>query len=173
MGVNHGFHLLAPFPGTEVREEKEKFDIKFLSDNWRDYHANRAIVETSSVTRNMLDDIAIEWENKFNGWLGYIRERINNGEASEEEAWPLVNLERIIIVYDLMMGKVIENTDISECKMDSSPEEALALFAERMTGTVKHSWDEILSVLKYEIAEGNLILLNNDGKFSLKWVDYL
>jgi len=84
-----------------------------------------------------------------------------------------VNLERIIIVYDLMMGKVIENTDISECKMDSSPEEALALFAERMTGTVKHSWDEILSVLKYEIAEGNLILLNNDGKFSLKWVDYL
>jgi radical SAM superfamily enzyme YgiQ (UPF0313 family) len=173
MGVNHGFHLLAPFPGTEVREEKEKFDIKFLSDDWRDYHANRAIVETSSVTRKMLDDIAIEWENKFNGWLGYIRERIKNGEASEEEAWPLVNLERIIIVYDLMMGRILENTSISEYRKASPPEETLGLFAERMAGSVKHSKNEILSVLKYEIGEGNLILMDEDGKCTLKWVDYL
>jgi radical SAM superfamily enzyme YgiQ (UPF0313 family) len=173
MGVNHGFHLLAPFPGTEVREEKEKFDIKFLSDNWRDYHANRAIVETSSVTRNMLDDIAIEWENKFNGWLGYVRERINNGEASEEEAWPLVNLERIIIVYDLMMGKVIEEKGFIEGVGVASESEALDLLAGKMAGSVKYSRDEILSVLKYEIEEGNLILTDDNGKYSLKWVDYL
>jgi radical SAM superfamily enzyme YgiQ (UPF0313 family) len=173
MGVSHGFHLLAPFPGTEVREKKEEFDLKILSDDWRDYHANRAIVETSSVTRKMLDDIAIEWENKFNGWLGYIRERIKNGEASEEEAWPLVNLERIILVYDLMMGEVVEKAKLPEDKAVSSPDEALSLFADIMAGSVKHSRDEILSVLKYEIDERNLILSDNNGKFGLQWVDYL
>ncbi len=173
MGVSHGFHLLAPFPGTEVREEKEKFDIRILSDDWRDYHANRAIVETSSVTRKMLDDIAIEWEEKFNGWLGYIRERIKNGEASEEEAWPLVNLERIIVVYDLMMGNLAEKTGPIDRETAASPDEALALFAERMACSVKHSSDEILPVLKYEIGEGNLILTDDEGKFGLKWVDYL
>ncbi|MDP2863696.1 MAG: radical SAM protein [Desulfobacterales bacterium] len=173
MGVSHGFHLLAPFPGTEVREEKEKFDIRFLSDDWRDYHANRAIVETSSVTRKMLDDIVIEWENKFNGWLGYIRERIKSGEASEEEAWPLVNLERIVLVYDLMMVRVIEEMGRLECETAASSSEALGLFADRMAGSVKYSRDEILSVLNYEIGEGNLILTDNDGKCSLKWVDYL
>jgi radical SAM superfamily enzyme YgiQ (UPF0313 family) len=172
MGVSHGFHLLAPFPGTEVREEKEKFDIRFLSDDWRDYHANRAIVETSSVTRKMLDDIVIEWENKFNGWLGYIRERIKNGEASEEEAWPLVNLERIVLVYDLMMGRVIEEMGPLEFETAAASSEALGLFADRMAGSVKYSRDEILSVLNYEVGEGNLILTDNDGKCSLKWVDY-
>jgi radical SAM superfamily enzyme YgiQ (UPF0313 family) len=173
MGVNHGFHLLAPFPGTEVREEKEKYDIKFLSDNWRDYHANRAIVETSSVTRDMLDDIAIEWENKFNGWLGYIRERIKSREATEEEAWPLVNLERIIIVYDLMMGRLVEDKGFIEGVSVASEPEALELLAGNMAGSVKHSREEIFSVLKYEIEEGNLILSYNNGKYQLRWVDYL
>jgi anaerobic magnesium-protoporphyrin IX monomethyl ester cyclase len=173
MGVSHGFHLLAPFPGTEVREEKDKFDIKLLSDDWRDYHANRAIVETSSVTRKMLDDIAIEWENKFNGWLGYIRERIKNGEASEEEAWPLVNLERIILVYDLMMKKVVEEKGSFDIKPPYDRAKVLELFAGRAAETVNYKRDEILSVVEYEIGEGNLIMRDDDGKCILKWVDYL
>ncbi|RPJ13900.1 MAG: radical SAM protein, partial [Desulfobacteraceae bacterium] len=173
MGVSHGFHLLAPFPGTEVREEKEKFDIRFLSDDWRDYHANRAIVETSSVTRKMLDDIVIEWENKFNGWLGYIKERIKNGDASEEEAWPLVNLERVVLIYDLMMGRIVEEKGYLEGRTVASKPEALRLLAEKMAGSVKYSSDEILSVLNYEVGQGNLKLTDDDGNYSLKWVDYL
>jgi len=173
MGVSHGFHLLAPFPGTEVREEKEKFDIRFLSDDWRDYHANRAIVETSSVTRQMLDDVVIEWESRFNGWLGYIKKRIESGEASEKEAWPLVNLERIVLVYDLMMGRVVEEKGFLEERTAASKSEALCRLADKMAGSVKHSRDEILSVLNYEIGGGNLILEDKEGKYSLQWVDYL
>ncbi|MFO7667313.1 MAG: radical SAM protein [Desulfobacterales bacterium] len=173
MGVSHGFHLLAPFPGTEVREEKEKFDIRFLSDDWRDYHANRAIVETSSVTRKMLDEIVIEWENRFNGWLGYIKERIKNEEASEEEAWPLVNLERVVLIYDLMMGRVVEEKGFLEYRTVASKSEALGLLAEKMAGSVKYSSDEILSVLNYEVNEGNLRLTDIDGNYILEWVDYL
>ncbi|MDQ1331619.1 MAG: anaerobic magnesium-protoporphyrin monomethyl ester cyclase [Thermodesulfobacteriota bacterium] len=173
MGVSHGFHLLAPFPGTEIREEKEKFDIKILSDDWRDYHANRAIVETSSVTRKMLDDIAIGWEDKFNGWLGYIRERIKSGEASEEEAWPLVNLERIIIVYDLMMKKVVEEKGCFDIKASCDRTKVLELFAGIAAETDNHKSDEILKVIEYEIGEGNLILTDDDGICALKWIDYL
>lgn len=173
MGVSHGFHLLAPFPGTEVREEKEKFDIRFLSDDWRDYHANRAIVETSSVTRKMLDEIVIEWENKFNGWLGYIKERIKNGEASEEEAWPLVNLERVVLIYDLMMGRIVEEKGRLESRIVDSRSEALGMLAEKMAGSVKYSRDEILSVLNYEVGQGNLKLTDDKENYSLEWVDYL
>ncbi len=173
MGVSHGFHLLAPFPGTEVREEKEKFDIRFLSDDWRDYHANRAIVETSSVTRKMLDEIVIEWENKFNGWLGYIKERIKNGEASEEEAWPLVNLERVVLIYDLMMGRIVEEKGRLENRIVDSRSEALGLLAEKMAGSVKYSREEILSVLNYEVGQGNLKLTDDNGDYVLEWVDYL
>ncbi len=108
MGVSYGFHLLAPFPGTRVRQYCAELGITILSDDWADYHANRAIVETPAVTRQMLDDIVIKWENDFNQYLGLVAERMAAGEASEEEAWPLVNLERTVAIYNLMMENALE-----------------------------------------------------------------
>jgi len=60
-----------------------------------------------------------------------------------------------------------------ECETAASLSEALGLFADRMAGSVKYSSDEILSVLNYEVGEGNLKLTGNNGKYDLEWVDYL
>ena len=108
LGVSYGFHLLAPFPGTRVRQDSAELGITILSNDWSDYHANRAIVETPAVSRKMLDDIVIQWENDFNRYLGLVAERMAAGEASEEEAWPLVNLERTVAIYDMMMENALE-----------------------------------------------------------------
>jgi anaerobic magnesium-protoporphyrin IX monomethyl ester cyclase len=108
LGVSYGFHLLAPFPGTRVRKDCAELGITILSNDWSDYHANRAIVETPAVTRQMLNDIVIGWENDFNQYLGLVAERMAAGEASEAEAWPLVNLERTVAIYDLMMENALE-----------------------------------------------------------------
>jgi anaerobic magnesium-protoporphyrin IX monomethyl ester cyclase len=108
LGVSYGFHLLAPFPGTRVRQDSAELGITILSSDWSDYHANRAIVETPSVSRQMLDAIVIRWENDFNRYLGLVAERMAAGEASEAEAWPLVNLERTVTIYDLMMENALE-----------------------------------------------------------------
>jgi hypothetical protein len=56
----------------------------------------------------MLDDIVIRWENDFNQYLGLVAERMAAGEASDEEAWPLVNLERTVAIYELMMENALE-----------------------------------------------------------------
>ncbi len=108
LGVSYGYHLLAPFPGTRVRQDCAELGITILSNDWSDYHANRAIVETPAVTRQMLDDIVIGWENDFNQYLGLVAERMAAGEASDEEAWPLVNLERTVAIYELMMENALE-----------------------------------------------------------------
>lgn len=108
LGLLYGFHLLAPFPGTEVRDRSEALGLRILTDDWSQYHANRAVVETPAVTREMLDAVAIEWETGYNRYLGEIRERMQRGTATADEAYQLTNLERIVAVYDLMMGRVIE-----------------------------------------------------------------
>jgi len=51
LGAASGFHLLAPFPGTAVRDSNQDYDLTILSDDWSDYHANHAIVETAAVSR--------------------------------------------------------------------------------------------------------------------------
>jgi len=34
LGLSYGFHLLAPFPGTEIRENSDQYGIKILTDDW-------------------------------------------------------------------------------------------------------------------------------------------
>ena len=34
MGATFGFHLLAPFPGTEVRRHAGQYGLKILTDDW-------------------------------------------------------------------------------------------------------------------------------------------
>ena len=140
MGVLHGYHLLAPFPGTDVRENSQNYDIRIMSNDWDDYHANKAIVRTSAVGRRALDSIVKDWQKNFDTWLDDIKQRRDNGEATEEEAWPLTNLEHIILIYDLMMKQVLEtiawmpfkNTDASdESELDKDVRQARVRTANR------------------------------------------
>jgi anaerobic magnesium-protoporphyrin IX monomethyl ester cyclase len=108
MGVNHGFHILAPFPGTDVRERIDEYDLMILSDDWRQYHANRAIIRTTGVSPETMDAIVIDGEQQFDQWLADIGRLREEGRASEETAWPLVRLEHTVVIYDMMMKRLIE-----------------------------------------------------------------
>ena len=157
MGVSHGFHLLAPFPGTAVREENEAYGLKILTDDWDQYHANRAIVETAAVSREMLDRVVIKWEEEFDSYLGYIKERMEAGQAGEEEAWPLINLERIVIIYDLMMERVIE--EMGCWPLNNGRSGAPAVFEDllkRLAGTRFSQKEYLTDALKNACEHGHL-----------------
>ena len=81
VGLSYGFHLLAPFPGTAVREQSRAYGIRILTNDWSEYHANRAIVETPAVNRQMLDSIVGDWENEYNGYLEDIQHRAKQGRG--------------------------------------------------------------------------------------------
>ena len=112
LGLAFGFHLLAPFPGTEVREQSDQYGIRILTDNWSHYHANRAIVETPAVNSRVLNEIVIDWENEYNQLLADIKERMQKKEASDEDAQQVINLERIVLIYDLMMKNEVERNGL-------------------------------------------------------------
>jgi radical SAM superfamily enzyme YgiQ (UPF0313 family) len=48
-GMFYGYHLLAPFPGTTVRERVDDYDLEILTNDWTQYDANKAIVRTSAL----------------------------------------------------------------------------------------------------------------------------
>lgn len=174
MGVIYGFHLLAPFPGTKVREECERYGIRIVTDDWREYHANRAIVETADVNQDMLNAIAIDWEKNIDIWLGDIARRIQSGEASEEEAFPLKNLERTVAIYDLMMDRAIEMRGRWETNGHPiSDTEALRELAERVRERVPHDPQRLYESLNQAFLKGNLTNVVKNGTIQWQWVDYL
>ena len=174
LGASHGFHLLAPFPGTEIREQSTKFDIRILTSDWREYHANRAIVETPSVNRKMLDEIVIEWESEFDEWLGEIKRLMERGEATEDEIRQLVDLERTVLIYDLMMGKIIEekgawrqeNTPVSDS-------EALKALVNRVGSSTNNTDEQVFDALNHAAEQGNLRCAEDNGVIRWEWVDFL
>jgi anaerobic magnesium-protoporphyrin IX monomethyl ester cyclase len=175
MGVQHGFHLLAPFPGTAAREENDQYDLKILSNDWSQYHANRAICETAAVTRQELDDIVIQWEEDFNKWLGWIEDRMTRGEAEAHEAWQLENLKRIVLIYDLMMKETIETKGYMAGNGENlQPAAALRELAARAAPDVRpQDVDQVYQTLKYAFDKGRLTFDQQEEGRQWQWVDYL
>ena len=83
LGLSFGFHLLAPFPGTEVRKFRDQYGVRILTDDWSQYHANRAVVETQAVDHKMLDDIVVKWEKEYDDYLANIKDRMGKSKASQ------------------------------------------------------------------------------------------
>jgi len=74
LGSLYGYHFLAPFPGTTVREEVDKYDLEILTDDWTRYDANSAIVRTSHLAPEEIDHFVAEFEAQIDSvWQEMVR----------------------------------------------------------------------------------------------------
>jgi radical SAM superfamily enzyme YgiQ (UPF0313 family) len=173
-GLAFGFHLLAPFPGTEVRDQCDRYGIRILTNDWSRYHANRAIVETPEVNRGMLDEIVIKWEDEYNQLLADIKQRMQANAASDEEAQQVINLERIVLIYDLMMKNEIERNGCwSYDGRSPSTDESLKKLATGISHSIDASFEMLYSSLEHALQEGNLTYTHRNGKIRWQWQDSL
>jgi radical SAM superfamily enzyme YgiQ (UPF0313 family) len=173
-GLAFGFHLLAPFPGTEIREKCDQYGIRILTDDWSRYHANRAIVETPDVKSRMLDDIVIEWENEYNQLLADIKARMQKKEASDQDAQQVINLERIVLIYDLMMKNEVERNGFwSHDGRQVSTDDSLRRLTDRISRSFDATPEMLYSTLGHALGEKNLASSDKNGKTRWQWKDYL
>jgi radical SAM superfamily enzyme YgiQ (UPF0313 family) len=171
-GLSYGFHLLAPFPGTEVRDQSKRFDITILTNDWSQYHANRAIVETPAVNRQMLDDIVIDWENEYDGYLEDIKNRMQKDRATEAEIWELKNLQRIVLIYDLMMKNVVEDRGCWQThKNPISDDDELEALVERIKNSVSNTPEAVHDTLQHAFKQGDLIYRVEGKNVRWQWKD--
>jgi hypothetical protein len=174
MGLMFGFHLLAPFPGTAVREQHEAYGIRILSNDWSDYHANRAIVETPGASQARLNELIVAWEDEFNTHLAGIGDRIADGTATPEEAEQLIGLERTVMLYDLMMGGQIERYGAWRKEQNQMPAaEALTELIDRITARGNLDRKILTNALNWAFEKDNLIMERHGDKISWNWRNYL
>ena len=174
MGVNHGFHILAPFPGTDIRQHIDDYDLQILSSDWQKYHANRAIIRTAAVDPKTMDAIVIEGERQFDQWLADIGQRREQGLASDEDAWPLVRLEHTVVIYEIMMKRLIEEkgawqTEPSGRNAGKSMEELII----RISTDLDHPPARIQAAVRYAAEKQYLVCASKSGWIRWSWVDYL
>ena len=174
LGLSFGFHLLAPFPGTEIREKSDQYGLRILTDDWSQYHANRAIVETPAVDRQRLNQIVIGWEDEYNQLLADIKQRMAQSTASRQEAEQVNNLERIVLIYDLMMKSIIEqNGTWSHHGQSLFIEDQLKMLSEKVGSAIDAPPQLVRETLHRAYTGGDLICQGSDQMIRWQWRDYI
>lgn len=174
MGVSHGFHILAPFPGTDIRERIDEYDLSILSDDWRQYHANRAVIRTNGVAPETMDAIVKDGERRFDLWLADIDRLREAGKASDETAWPLVRLEHTVVIYDLMMNGLIEEKGIWRAGLSGAAEnDPFERLIRRISGDLDHPPARIQAAIEFAVDKQYLIQTDADGRIRWSWANYL
>jgi hypothetical protein len=171
-GLAYGFHILAPFPGTEVRAQSDRLGIRILSDDWSRYDANRAVIETASVSHRMLDAVVVDWENQYDRYLGHIHKNIQDGTATEEEIGQLKNLEHTVMLYDLMMKNQIEACGwLSRAAAGSeiSKEKRLEILIDRINRSSDMDLNKLKVTLQRAVENGNLKLIPKGDTLRWEW----
>lgn len=110
----YGYHYLAPFPGTTVREKVQEYDLEILTNDWANYDANDAIVKTSALMpqdmRGVVDRYNEEMDEEWNKLLqGY-----HKGTSTPENKMSVEGRWRMELTYKLLKGDLIEKNGFIE-----------------------------------------------------------
>jgi anaerobic magnesium-protoporphyrin IX monomethyl ester cyclase len=173
MGAMVDSHFLGPFPGTRGREHSEEYGIRILTDDWSRYTANRAIVETPTVTKEMFDAHAMEFEEGVIEKIKGIEDRIKQNIATDEKLDHYSLLERMGFFYMLMMNGVIEkNGAWLNGTSKPSAGDLIRTMAQRAAEPSQTRHENVFDLLKYALDQGILEYHEDQGQVRWAWVDH-
>ena len=94
--------------------------------------------------------------------------------ASVQEAEQVNNLERIVLVYDLMMKNVIEQKGSwPHTGQKTSTEDNLKILVDKISKGLEATPQFIRDTLSHALKKGDLTCLEADGMIRWQWADYL
>ena len=140
LGSLYGYHFLAPFPGTTVREEVEKYDLEILTDDWSRYDANSAIVRTSRLSPEEINRFVAGFESEIRQAWGAMVQGYHEKTNPPEIDLQVEGHFRMQLIYRLLSEDLIEKLGAFPLlKIDDGSEETsleeLCRRIEEETGT--------------------------------------
>ena len=170
LGILYGYHFMTPFPGTTVREDIKKYDLEILTDDWRRYDANSAIVRTSSVQPEKIEQFVAEYDQEINKFWENMLRGYNNGANSPEDDLRVEGYFRMQLVYKILSEDLIETCGIfPENSGSVSSDRTAALLCqgiEEKTGMEKAL---VNKTIWHFIDAGYLKLHHTDGNIVWHW----
>jgi radical SAM superfamily enzyme YgiQ (UPF0313 family) len=134
LDILYGYHYLAPFPGTSVREKIGEYDLEILTDDWAKYDANDAIVKTSALAPEDMrafvslydEEMDMDWQELLSGYKQKTNTPIENLRV--EGHW------RMKLTYQILKSDLIEKVGLIEPSLfQSSKDSALRELCRRIT----------------------------------------
>ena len=165
---HYGYHILAPFPGTEVREMKEQYGIRVLTDDWDSYDANQCVSDTGLVHHDVIDTIVSEFNSSIKEYVTDAIHRKQEGKIlSADDEQMVWNISKFFVTRDIIIKELVEKyPGLNGGSESSSVIDDFAEFVVRGTGHPAGITREIIGVME---KMGALTVKENGGRLSVFW----
>ncbi len=175
LGTEFGYHFLAPLPGTPIRDEIEKFDLSIQSTDWNEYDANRAIVSTSKLSQQQMEEFVAEYEAGCQEHWDKTETNYRNGTADEMEIMKFESRQRLEFIFEVLSEDVIELAaqDIPATDGQSVTEgliNILAVAAKKAKVVIDNK--VICQTVNHLVKQGYVIPEVEDGRRSWQWTHF-
>jgi anaerobic magnesium-protoporphyrin IX monomethyl ester cyclase len=109
LDIMYGYHFLAPFPGTEVKERIDTYDLELLTDDWSRFDANSAIVRTAGLSAGDIEAFVDRYYNQLvRAEESRIERQFEQGTLSQAERLVYLGNRRLSAIFKLLTEDVIE-----------------------------------------------------------------
>ncbi len=167
LGSLYGYHILAPFPGTTVREQVAEYDLQILTDDWVQYDANRAITRTSRLSPEEINAFVDDFEAEImGGWERQVR-NYQTGANSPAEDLQVGGYLRTQLVYRLLAEDLIETEGTSSGAM--TVDKSREFLCERIQKRTDNDGDLVEKTIGDFIGKGYIKNRRENGKTSWYW----
>ena len=121
LNTKYGYHILAPFPGTDVRDNSNFFGINILTDNWNLYDAKNTVSESIHFPHEDVENIVTGFTEGVNSYVNSVFRKNEKKEKLTPEEYNMIeNVKSLSFVKDLIFDNLLE-----EFPGEESFEEAL------------------------------------------------
>jgi radical SAM superfamily enzyme YgiQ (UPF0313 family) len=107
-GSLYGFHILAPFPGTEVRERAAEYGLEILSDDWTRYDANHVVTRTPGAAPDAVQAVADAYDDTIQRYLAWQDALFAAGRLEGYELKTYLRRRRQSLLWKILERDVVE-----------------------------------------------------------------
>lgn len=163
-GAKYGFHLLAPLPGTEMREKADEYGVKILTNNWARYDANKPITETANMSAEAVTEIIANYDRAVACAWEEMKCLAEAGDPLQREAVGKKLSQGF--VWRLIKDDVIERLGRIKADDAQKPVEQLSLkVAQRLAVPLDVAQQEMARLVGQGLIKSELV----NGGFVWKW----
>ena len=175
LGTEFGYHFLAPLPGTPIRDEIEKFDLTIQSTDWDEYDANRAIVSTSKLNQQQMEEFVAEYEVGCQDHWNKTETNYRNGTANEMEILKFESRQRLEFIFEVLSEDVIELAAQNLPTTDGQSvteglTSTLAVAAKKANVVIDNK--VICQTVNHLVEQGYVIPDVDEGRHSWQWTQF-
>nr|MDO8080991.1 radical SAM protein [Candidatus Freyarchaeota archaeon] len=176
LGGQYGFHVLSPYPGTEVREKAEELGLKILHSDWLRYDANQAVSETKGASAEYINKVAKEFYKSIEDVMNYVEAAMERGEELKEGVFTKKDFEdvrlrkRTRFVWQILKNDYIER--YGRFTEKRNPEELLVekLYTFKAISSILKK-NQVAEEIRKMLEEGDLSYTRDENSVTWFWAD--